>query len=122
MTRSTRMSSRTSRATRMLAVALGVALAGCSITIDEPISDAPAELPAPAEQPPDTLGPLPGADGGADPLRVLLAVVILVAGDVDAAVAEGVVTPAELDLASRALDEGGVDAWVERASLLIGGG
>ena len=49
-------------------------------------------------------------------LRVLLAVVVLVAGDVDAALAEGIVTPAELDRADRAIVEGRVDELVRTAA------
>jgi len=49
-------------------------------------------------------------------LRVLLAVVVLVAGEVDAALAEGIVTPAELDRADRAIVEGRVDALVRTAA------
>lgn len=50
-----------------------------------------------------------------DPLQVLLGVVVLTAGDVDAAVAEGLVSPAELDAARSALADGDVMLWFEQA-------
>lgn len=62
----------------------------------------------------------PGVVDGADPLGVLLAVVVLTTGEVDAAVAEGLVTPAELDTARDAIAAREVSAWLARADLLIG--
>jgi hypothetical protein len=62
---------------------------------------------------------------GPDPLRVLLAVVVLTTGDVDAAVADGLITPAEVDAASAALDATGteaLEAWVEQARDALAGG
>ena len=70
-----------------------------------------------AEPPPAPDQPVAVAPYDLHALRVLLAVVILTAGDVDAAVAEGIITPEELDLASEAIDTGAVPQWFERARL-----
>lgn len=103
------MSRTTGRTTGALAMLI-VALLGCTLPDDD------AE-PRPAPDPPAVITP-----DGIAALRVLLAVVILTAGDVDAAVAEGVVTPEELDLASRAIDTGSVAALFEQAGLEVEGG
>jgi hypothetical protein len=103
------MSRTTGRTTAALAM-LVVTLLGCTLPDDD------------AEPPPAPDQPAVVAPGEADALRVLLAVVILTAGDVDAAVAEGVVTPEELDLASEAIDTGSVTALFEEARLAIEGG
>lgn len=46
---------------------------------------------------------------------VLLAAVLLSEGDVERAVADGLVTPAEVDEAIRAIEGGELDVWAERA-------
>lgn len=46
---------------------------------------------------------------------VVLAAVVLVAGDVDKALADGTVTPAEVEAARKAITEGTVDLWRQRA-------
>lgn len=61
-------------------------------------------------------------DGDVDPMRVLLAIVVLTTGSVDAAVAEGLVTPEELDIADSAITNGEVGAWLARADLTLSGG
>lgn len=50
-----------------------------------------------------------------DPERVLLAATILEIGDIDVALAEGLVTPDDVDEAIEAVDNGTIDEWVERA-------
>ena len=55
-------------------------------------------------------------------MRVLLAVVVLTTGNVDAAVAEGLLTPAELDIAESAIANHEVSAWLARADLALNGG
>lgn len=55
-------------------------------------------------------------------MRVLLAIVVLTTGSVDAAVGEGLVTPAEIDIAEQALADGDVSAWLARADLTLSGG
>lgn len=47
---------------------------------------------------------------------VVLAGVILQSGDIDKAVANGVVTPAEVDTAKKAIDAGNMKYWAQRAA------
>jgi hypothetical protein len=94
------------RTTALLAL-FAVTLLGCT-----PPDDAE---PPPAPDVTSVVPPAVVSPEATAALRVLLAVVVLVAGDVDAAVAEGIVTPAELDRAVRVLDEGTVTEWIERA-------
>lgn len=56
--------------------------------------------------------PLP-ADVSAE--KVVLAAILLTTSDIDAAVADGVVTPAEVDAAALAIKDGTVDLWRQRA-------
>lgn len=46
---------------------------------------------------------------------VVLAAVVLVAGDVDKALADGTVTAAEVEAARKAITEGTLDLWRQRA-------
>lgn len=55
-------------------------------------------------------------------MRALLAVVALTTGNVDAAVAEGLVTPEELDVAESAIANDEVSAWLARADSTLNGG
>ena len=48
---------------------------------------------------------------------VVLAAVLLVAGDVAAALEQGVVTAAEVNTAQVAVDEGTLDVWRQRAEM-----
>lgn len=97
---------RASDVRRGLAVALtllsctifGVGVAGCAAV---PTSES-AILTA----------PLP-ADVSAE--KVVLAAILLTTADIDAAVADGVVTPAEVDAAALAIKDGTVDLWRQRA-------
>ncbi len=56
---------------------------------------------------------------GADPEKVLLAAILLGVGDIDVALAEGLVTADEVDLAVAALQTGTLTEWSDRAT---GGG
>ena len=56
--------------------------------------------------------PLP-ADVSAQ--NVVLAAILLTTADIDAAVADGLVTPAEVDAATLAIKQGTVDLWRKRA-------
>jgi hypothetical protein len=57
------------------------------------------------------------ADLGADVSAqgVVLAAVLLVAGDIDKGLAQGVVTPAEVTEARLAIESGTLDMWRQRA-------
>lgn len=52
---------------------------------------------------------------GVEPDKVILASVLLAVGDVDTALAEGLVTADEVDSAVEALADGTLGEWVDRA-------
>jgi len=109
------------RTTAALALFVIVTLTGCTPALDDGASTiAPSDTPAPDVPEGDAL-----ATDGPDPVRVLLAAVVLTTGDVDAAIAEGLVTPEEVEAASTALAEVGTDAlveWIERARIALAAG
>ena len=47
--------------------------------------------------------------------NVLVAAILLSTSDIDGAVAEGLVTPAEVDAAAKAIKDGTLDLWRQRA-------
>lgn len=107
---------------RVLTVLLaGVLLvAGCTAADDRAgVTDGSGAAGGDAATPEDVVTPF---DGDVDPMRVLLAIVVLTTGSVDAAVAEGLVTPEELDIADSAIANGEVSAWLARADLTLNGG
>lgn len=87
---------------------------------------------APAGAPADGSTVMPGEAGDAlelgtlsapdvRPDGVLIAALLLAGGgDVEEAVADGLVTPAEVDTAAAALDDGTLAAWVAEAGLPVG--
>ncbi len=77
-----------------------------SDSVAAPSTDAPADSSAPADsQLPDDVT----ASG------VVLAATLIAAGNIDDAVASGLVTPAEVDEARAAIEEGTLDRWVALA-------
>jgi hypothetical protein len=56
-----------------------------------------------------------GVPDDIQPDKVLLAAVLLAAGDVDTALSEGLVTAEEVDRAAEALDTGTLNDWMDRA-------
>lgn len=52
---------------------------------------------------------------------VVLAAVLLSTADIEGALAEGLVTPAEVDFAQQAIDDGMLNHWRERAETEITG-
>jgi hypothetical protein len=104
--------------TAALALFIIATFSGCTPAGDDAASTAaPSDAPA-TDAPQDATR----APDDPDPVRVLLAVVVLTTGDVDAAVAEGLVTPEEVEVASTALAEVGTEAleeWVERARRVL---
>ena len=81
-------------------------------------SEVPEEAPAPEivqEQPVET--PTIGLEvpEGVDPVRVVLAFVLLSSGDIEAAISEGLVSPEEVAIAVTAVDEGTIQDWIEAA-------
>jgi hypothetical protein len=67
---------------------------------------------APAEADPETMVKAPDAVTAEG---VVLAAVLLTTADITAAVAEGLVTPAEVDAARAAIEDGTLDAWRVKA-------
>lgn len=55
------------------------------------------------------------------PQGVLLAAVLLSTSDIEGALAEGLVTPAEVDFAQQAIDDGLIDQWRQRAEQALTG-
>ena len=94
------MPARASLAVSLAALA-AVALTACAAATDA----APSPHPILASELPSDLT----ARG------VLLAAVLLSDGDVEQAVADGLVTPAEVDEAIRAIETGELDVWAQRA-------
>lgn len=88
-----------------LACVLPVGLAGCSTSV-------PTETTSIIEGN-DILTADLGNDLSAK--GVVLAAVVLVAGDVDKALSDGTVTPAEVEAARKAITEGTLDLWRQRA-------
>lgn len=88
-----------------LACALPVTLAGCSTTV-------PTESTSIIEGN-DILTADLGTDLSAK--GVVMAAVVLVAGDVDKALADGTVTAAEVEAARKAIAAGNLDLWRQRA-------
>ena len=107
---------------RVLTVLLAAVLlvAGCTAADDGAgVTDGSGDAGGDAATPEDVVTPF---DGDVDPMRVLLAIVVLTTGSVDAAVAEGLVTPEDLDIADSAIANGEVSAWLARADLTLNGG
>ena len=105
-----------SRAPTMLLAAV-LLVSGCTPADDEVAGQGATD--AEASDAADVVTPF---DEGIDPMRVLLAIIVLTTGSVDAAVAEGLVTPEELDIADSAIANGEVSAWLARADLTLNGG
>jgi hypothetical protein len=96
---------RTAAAAIALAVVFAGTAAGCATTV-----------------PSESMSVIDGndiltADLGADVSAqgVVLAAVLLVAGDIDKGLAQGVVTPAEVTEARLAIESGTLDMWRQRA-------
>ncbi len=79
-------------------VLIGTGVAGCT--------------PIPTTESAILTAPLP-ADVTAQ--NVVLAAILLTTADIDAAVADGLVTPAEVDAATLAIKQGTLDLWRQRA-------
>ena len=63
----------------------------------------------PIPEVPDVLVPV---EGEVDGEGVLVAAIVVATGDVEAALDEGVVTPAEVEAAIRAIDDGTLSEWI----------
>lgn len=101
------MNYRTAVAAFALAAIVTGTVAGCAMTV-------PSESMSVIEGN-DILTADLGADVSAE--GVMLAAVLLVAGDIDKGLADGVVTPSEVNEARLAIDSGTLDMWRQRAEL-----
>jgi hypothetical protein len=91
-------------------VAVGL-LSGC-------ISEAQDEVPATEiveEQPVVAPKVQLEVPDGVDPVRIVLAFVLLSSGDIEAAISEGLVSPDEVAIAVTAVDDGTIQDWIDAA-------
>ncbi|WP_208322556.1 hypothetical protein [Salinibacterium sp. ZJ454] len=91
------------------AVLATLTLTGCAQTATTESNAAAEDSAAVTESVTDAVSDSVTAEG------VLLAAVLLSTADIEAAVAEGLVTPGEVDEAQRAIDAGTLDEWRELA-------
>lgn len=115
------MSSR--QLTRSAALVVSLLLSGCVGGNQEPV---PRATPDPVDDPvpevsvavgsaANDVGPIVDIDSAGyhlDPNGVLLAAIIILHGDVEEAVAAGLIRPVEVDVALLALSSGTLDDWV----------
>lgn len=73
--------------------------------------DSSSDTSVPAESTTSTIASTELVDAD----NVLLAVALFEVGDIDAALAEGLVNPDEVDAAAQAVDDGTLDGWIELA-------
>lgn len=59
-------------------------------------------------------------DGEAIPSRVILAAIVLATGDIDQAIIDGLVSPADVEAAVNAIENGTLDAWRQQAEADLG--
>ena len=81
-------------------------------------SEVPEDAPAPEivqEQPVETPKIQLEVPEGVDPVRVVLTLVLLSSGDIEAAISEGLVSPKEVAIAVTAVDEGTIQDWIDAA-------
>lgn len=84
---------------------VALAIAGLTACAQETQASAPAQS--------DILTMALPSDVSAE--GVVFAAVLLTTSDIELALAEGLVTPAEVDLAQAALDDGTLEQWQQRA-------
>jgi hypothetical protein len=99
------MTHRTASVTIALAAIVAGSVTGCAMTVPSESTSVIAGN--------DILTANLGTDVSAR--GVVLAAVLLVAGDIDKGLAQGVVTPAEVTEARRAIESGTLDMWRQRA-------
>ena len=97
----------------MVSSAAILTLAGCvQAPTEEPIEDVAVPSEVVEEAVPEVVVDIPE---GVDPVRVVLAFVLMSTGDIESAVAEGLVTPDEVAIAVQSLEDGTVQEWIDRA-------
>jgi len=102
----------------MGAVALSLAISGCSMNEPEPSETltAPVEQPADSVESPSVTDPaMIELPPGSNALGVVTAGLLVASGDIDEALAQGQVTPSEVKYAVLAIEEGTLQDWRELA-------
>lgn len=96
-----------------MALASSTALAGCAASA--PSGEASQTTSSVVETAADAVAAAiaQAISDGMDPARVVEAALLLTAGDVQAALAQGIVTPEEVDLARAALADGALQLWID---------
>lgn len=101
-------------------VLLPLVMASCGSDSDEEAVPTGGDTSASVDGSVTTITPDSGITAqdvdGADPEKVLLAAILLGVGDIDVALAEGLVTADEVDLAVAALETGTLTEWSDRAT------
>jgi len=88
-------------------------MSGCvQAPIEEPVEDIAVPSEIVEEVVPEVALDIPE---GVDPVRVVLAFVLMSTGDIESAVAEGLVTPDEVAIAVQSLEDGTAQEWIDRA-------
>ena len=101
----------------LVALATGVlVISGCS-TDDEPTSSVPdSTVSLSTDAPADSTSPeSSGLPEDVTAAGVVLAATLIASGNIDDAVASGLVSPAEVDEARAAMENGTLDRWVDLA-------
>ena len=100
----------------VLLLVLG-SLGGCSSQelVDPPVIEVVEEA-----QPETSAVELQVPDG-VDPVRVVLALVLMSSGDIEAAISEGLVTPEEVAIAVTAIDDETIQEWISIAERSVSG-
>ena len=93
-------------------------LAACSSEVSEE-APTPEIVQAPSVETPEIPLEVPE---GVDPVRVVLAFVVLSAGEIEAAISEGLVSPEEVAIAVTAVDDGTIQDWINAAEKSVASG
>lgn len=117
------MRNHTTRARRLTGLVLvGAVLAGCGGSTDATDDGiGPDDGTAPGTTVPDATD-RPDVDTSLEAEQVVLAIVMITAGAIEAALAEGLVSPAEVDAASRSITAGTVQGWFDLAAEQLAAG
>ena len=101
-----------------LVISLSV-LSACSSEVAEEAPTPEIAQEAPSVETPEIPLEVPE---GVDPVRVVLAFVVLSAGEIEAAISEGLVSPEEVAIAVSAVDDGTIQDWINAAEKSVASG
>ena len=94
-------------------------LSACSSEVAEEAPTPEIAQEAPSVETPEIPLEVPE---GVDPVRVVLAFVVLSAGEIEAAISEGLVSPEEVAIAVSAVDDGTIQDWINAAEKSVASG